>query len=147
MSDAKISSELVSALFYGINKGIGDVLGEGGAVLGRRASMSIVEFLKEKGMVKENMSNEEIRKLFVEEFGLAEDVQILEEDKKVTFKIVKPTLVDFLKAIMEKGLTPYVCPFVGVLALIYSESKGVKLMMNDVVPKGDEVDLIFKVLG
>jgi len=58
-----IDSTFVSALYYSINKAIYDVIGEGGKVLGRRASYEMIKMLKDLGYLKENMSNEEIEEL------------------------------------------------------------------------------------
>ncbi|MCQ6254172.1 MAG: hypothetical protein HZY31_04320, partial [Methanocaldococcus sp.] len=66
----------LSALYYGINKSIGDVMGSGGMVLGRRTSKEMVNFLKDEGILKENMSFEDIKELFVDKFGLSEDLKI-----------------------------------------------------------------------
>jgi hypothetical protein len=45
---------------------------------------------------------------------------------------------------MKANIKPYVCPFLGVMARMYSEIKGVKLMLLDVKPQGDIVEIVFK---
>ncbi|WP_457550728.1 hypothetical protein [Archaeoglobus sp.] len=77
-----VNVELVNAIFYGINKGIGEVMGEGGMVLGRRTSSAITEYLKKRGLLSKST---DIRKLFVD-LGLSEDLIIEEKDKEVIFK-------------------------------------------------------------
>ncbi|ADC70097.1 conserved hypothetical protein [Methanocaldococcus sp. FS406-22] len=145
MNKKYIDSLFVSALYYGINKAISDVMGDGGKVLGRRASYEMIKFLKELGILKEKMSNEEIKNLFVDTFGLSEDLNIIEDDKKVIFEVVRPTLDVFLKKLMEENLKPYVCPFMYLLSDIYGESNNCRLMLYDVIPESEEkIKLIFK---
>jgi len=145
MNKKGIDSLFVSALYYSINKAIYDVMGDGGKVFGRRASYEMIKLLKDLGFIKENMSNEEIKNLFVNTFGLSEDLNIVEEDKKVIFEVINPTLDLFLKKLMEENLKPYVCPFMYLLSEIYSVSNNCRLMLSDVVPETEEkVKLIFK---
>jgi hypothetical protein len=139
-----VGVDLINALFYGTNKGIGEIMGNGGMVLGRRIALEITNFLKNKGLIKDGMDEEDIRQLFVEVFGLSEDLIIEDRGKEVVFRVIKPVLTDFLEEVVKNNLTPYVCPFVGVLSNIYSEAKKVKLMLVDVKPESKEVELIFK---
>jgi hypothetical protein len=62
------------------------------------------------------------------------------------FRVVKPVLTDFLEEIMNANVKQYICPFIGVLSLLYSEVKDVRLMLLDVKPQDDFVDLVFKKL-
>ncbi|WP_456416399.1 hypothetical protein [Methanocaldococcus sp.] len=136
----------VSALYYSINKSIGDVMGSGGMVLGRRASKEMIDFLKDEGILKENMSFEDIKELFVDKFGLSEDLKIEDSGKEVVFYIVKPTLTKFLQKIKEQNLKPFVCPFIHLLSYLYEELNNHKfrLMLTDVQQEHDTVKLIFK---
>ncbi len=134
----------VSALYYGINKGIGEVMGSGGMVLSRVTSKAMLEFLREKGILHENMSDDEVKELFVKVLGLSEDLEIQEDEMEVSFVIVKPTLVDFLKKVTEENIKPYICPFIHILAKVYENGKDYKLMLEDVFPEGDVVKLKFK---
>ncbi len=142
-----IGVELVNALFYGINKSIGEIMGQGGAVLGRRVSQEIVQFLESRDLINKDMNDSDIVNLFVNVMKLSKDLKIIDDKDFVTFKIVEPTLKDFLNEIMQRNITPYVCPFVGVLCNIYSEIKGIKLTLSKVIPKENEVDLVFKKIG
>ncbi len=134
----------VSALYYGINKGIGEVMGSGGMVLSRVTSKAMLEFLREKGILHENMSDDEVKELFVKVLGLSEDLEIQEDEMEVSFVVVKPTLVDFLKKVTEENIKPYICPFIHILAKVYENGKDYKLMLEDVFPEGDVVKLKFK---
>ena len=55
----------VSALYYGINKAVVDIVGTGGQVLGRESAKEMISFLKEEGILKENMTDREIRDLLL----------------------------------------------------------------------------------
>ncbi len=136
----------LSALYYGINKSIGDVMGSGGMVLGRRTSKEMVNFLKDEGILKENMSFEDIKELFVDKFGLSEDLKIEDSGKEVVFYVIKPTLSKFLQKIKEQNLKPFVCPFIHLLSYLYEELNNYKfrLMLTDVQQEHDTVKLIFK---
>ena len=134
----------VSALYYGINKGIGEVMGSGGMVLSRVTSKAMLEFLREKGILHENMSDDEVKELFVKVLGLSEDLEIQEDEMEVSFVVVKPTLVDFLKKVTEENIKPYICPFIHILAKVYENGKDYKLMLEDIFPEGDIVKLKFK---
>ncbi len=139
-----VNPVFVSALYYGINKGIGEVMGSGGMVLSRVTSKAMLEFLREKGILHENMSDDEVKELFVKVLGLSEDLEIQEDEMEVSFVIVKPTLVDFLKKVTEENIKPYICPFIHILAKVYENGKDYKLMLEDVFPEGDVVKLKFK---
>ncbi len=145
MDKKGIDSLFVSALYYSINKAIYEVMGNGGKVLGRRASYEMIRFFRDLGYIKENMSNDEIKDVFVDKFGLAGDLNIIEENDKVIFEIIKPTLILFLRKLMEENLKPYICPFIHLLSELYSETKDCRLMLLDVIPESPEkVKLIFK---
>ncbi|WP_423793375.1 hypothetical protein ACPB8Q_03945 [Methanocaldococcus indicus] len=136
----KIDPLFVSALYYGINKGINNIIGSGGKVLGRIVSKEIITFLEEFGI-----KNVDIKKLFTEIFGLAEDLKIVEDDEKVIFTVVNPTLKEFLKKSMEEKIQLYICPFIHLLSELYSKDKDYKLMLLNVEPISEnEVNLIFK---
>jgi len=137
---------LVDALFYGINKGIEEVMGRSSMVLSRRVSTAIMEFLRRKKLVYEGMSILEIKKLFVDVFGLAEDLIIIERYNEVVFKVIKPVLTAFLEEVRNGNVKPYICSFIGVLSLIYSEAKGIRLMLLDVKPQDDFINIVFKKL-
>ncbi len=139
-----VNPVFVSALYYGINKGIGEVMGSGGMVLSRVTSKAMLEFLREKGILHENMSDDEVKELFVKVLGLSEDLEIQEDEMEVSFVVVKPTLVDFLKKVTEENIKPYICPFIHILAKVYENGKDYKLMLEDVFPEGDVVKLKFK---
>ncbi len=138
---------ILSALYYGINKAISEVLGPGGMVVGRRASKEMVNFLKDEGILKDNMSFEDIKNLFVNEFGLSEDLLIEDNGKEVVFNVIKPTLHIFLKRMVEEKIEPYVCPFIYLLADIYEKINGnkFKLTLKHVDnTQPDSIKVIFK---
>jgi len=140
----KIDPIFVSALYYGINKAIVDIIGTGGQVLGRETAREMIAFLRDEGILKGDMKDEDIRDLFVGVFGLSEDLKIEDRGEEVVFHVVKPTLHQFLKRAMEERITPYICPFIYLLSEIYSQSKGYRLMFKNTVPEGESVKLIFK---
>ncbi len=139
-----VNPVFVSALYYGINKGICEVMGSGGMVLSRVTSKAMLDFLREKGILHENMSKDEVKELFVKVLGLSEDLEIQENEREVFFVVVKPTLVDFLNKLMEENIKPYICPFIHILAKVYENGKDYKLMLEEVFPGGDRVRLKFK---
>ncbi|WP_456375412.1 hypothetical protein [Methanocaldococcus sp.] len=136
----------VSALYYSINKSIGDVMGSGGMVLGRRASKEMIDFFREEGILKDDMSFDDIKELFVNKFGLSEDLKIENKEDSVIFYVIKPTLSKFLQKINEHNLKPYICPFIHLLSYLYEELNNHKfrLMLTDVQQEHDTVKLTFK---
>ncbi len=139
-----VNSLFVSLLYYGINKAIIKVMGTGGMVLGRRTSYEMITLLKNMGYLHENMDNNDVKNLFVNTFGLSEDLIIEETENEIIFNVVKPTLGLFLKKIMEEHIEPYVCPFIHLLSAIYSETKPYNLMLKQVIPEPNNAKLIFK---
>ena len=140
----KIDPIFVSALYYGINKGIVNIIGTGGQVLGRKTAKEMISFLKEEGVIREDMSDEDIRDLFVNVFGLSEDLNIEDRGEEVVLHVVKPTLRPFLERIMKEKIIPYICPFIYLLSEIYSQNKGYKLMFKNTAPEGEGIKLVFK---
>ncbi|WP_456416400.1 hypothetical protein [Methanocaldococcus sp.] len=137
---------LLSALYYGINKAISEVLGPGGMVLGRRASKEMVNFLKDEGILKENMSIEDIKNLYVNEFELSEDLSIEDTGKEVIFTIIKPTLKMYREKMNDEHIEPYVSPFIYLLADIYEKinDRKFKLTLKQVESQPDCIKVIFK---
>ncbi|WP_456371560.1 hypothetical protein [Methanocaldococcus sp.] len=137
---------LLSALYYGINKAISEVLGPGGMVLGRRASKEMVNFLKDEGILKENMSIEDIKNLYVNEFELSEDLSIEDTGKEVIFTIIKPTLKMYREKMNDEHIEPYVSPFIYLLADIYEKINDgkFKLTLKQVESQPDCIKVIFK---
>ncbi len=137
---------LLSALYYGINKAISEVLGLGGMVLGRRTSKEMVNFLKDEGILKENMSFEDIKELFVDKFGLSEDLKIEDSGKEVVFYVIKPTLKMYREKMKDEKIEPYVSPFIYLLADIYEKINGgkFKLTLKQVESQPDCIKVIFK---
>ena len=140
----KIDPIFVSALYYGINKAIVNIIGTGGQVLGREASRKMLELLKEENIIKENMKDEDIKDIFVNIFGLSEDLKIENNNDEVIFHVVRPTLSLFLERIVKEKITPYICPFIYLLSEIYSYNKEYNLMFKNTLPEGDTVKLMFK---
>ncbi|WP_457611721.1 hypothetical protein [Methanocaldococcus sp.] len=136
-----VSPVFVSALYYGINKGISDILGEGSKVLSRKISMEMINFLEDVGYLNNIKDKEDLIKLFTKDFGLAEDLKIEENDDEVIFIVINPTLDLFIK---KMKTVPQVCPFIHLLSLPYSKLFNVKLMFKDVIIEGNKIKLIFK---
>ncbi|GBF36315.1 hypothetical protein [Methanofervidicoccus abyssi] len=132
----KIDPIFVSALYYGINKAIVNIIGTGGQVLGREASRKMLELLKEEDIIKENMKDEDIKDTFVNIFGLSEDLKIENNNDEVIFHVVRPTLSLFLERIAKEKIPLYICPFMYLLSEIYSYNKGYNLMFKNVLPEG-----------
>ncbi|CAB3289972.1 conserved protein of unknown function [Methanocaldococcus lauensis] len=137
---------LLSALYYGINKAISEVLGPGGMVVGRRASKEMVNFLKDEGILKDNMSFDDIKKLYVNEFELSEDLSIEDNGKEVIFTIIKPTLTIYREKMKDEKIEPYVSPFIYLLADIYEKINNgrFKLTLKQVDSQSDSIKVVFK---
>ena len=143
-NNKKIDSLFVSTLYYGINKSIINIVGTGGKALGRRTSVEMINLLKELGILKENMTNDEIKNLFVNDFGLSENLNIIENENEIIFEVINPTLDLFLGKLMEEQIEPFVCPFIHLLSSIYEETHNTKLMLKEVIPEQNKASIIFK---
>ena len=113
---AKGPTPLFANLFmYAVNKAAARILGKGALALTRGVSEDLWNYLVSRGLVPPNPTLEDLKELFVEKLGLAEDVLIEEEGDKLTITFKGLTVSDFLEAAMREGFEPVVCPLASIL--------------------------------
>ncbi|ADP77129.1 conserved hypothetical protein [Methanothermus fervidus DSM 2088] len=134
----------LNSLFYGINSALYELLGESGKTVGMTVAKHMKKFLERHGYIQDKMNISDLKNLFLK-FNLAESFEIKENDKNVILIVKKPYLSEFLQEMLKEGKTPYICPYVHLMSLLYMDITGKKISFDRPYIDKDEVQLIFKV--
>ena len=126
---------LAKLTLYGLTTGIWDLLGEGALGLGHVIGAQIVPVLeKEMGLELGGESfldiANEVCRLAVDEFGMAESVEASGDNDQITLKVKNCALRGLTNDLMAAGVSkPFICPLLCVGDAIL-DRKGVKAMSN-----------------
>lgn len=100
---------------YAINKAAYKVLGRSGLVLSRAASEELLSYLKRNGYLQAKPSWEDVKRLFVEEMGLADDMVFSREGNNAIIEMRGLKVAEFLKLTREENFEPVACPLASVI--------------------------------
>lgn len=120
----------VNLYMYAVNKAASRVLGKSAVVLTRGVSEDLWNYLVSRGLIPPNPSFEDLRKLFAEKLGLAEDVVLEESGGEVTITFRGLTVGEFLEAAAREGFEPVVCPLASILVKACESMSSGKLVIQ-----------------
>jgi|UniRef100_A0A7C3WNK2 hypothetical protein len=115
---------------YAVNKAASRVLGKSAVVLTRSVSEDLWSCLVSRGLIPPNPSFEDLRKLFVEKLGLAEDLSFEESGEVVAIVLRGLTVSEFLEAATRERFEPVVCPLASILVRACENMSGGKLVLQ-----------------
>jgi len=126
---------LAKLTLYGLSTGIWDLLGEGALGLSHVIGAQILPVLeKEMGLELGGESlldiANEVGRLAVDEFGIAESVEASGDSDQITLKVKNCALRDLTAGLRDAGVSkPFICPFLCIGDAIFNR-KGVKAVSN-----------------
>jgi len=120
----------VNLYMYAVNKAAYKVLGRGGLALSRAASEELLSYLKRNGYLPEKPSWEDVKRLFVEELGLADDMVFSREGSSVTIEMRGLKVAEFLKLTREENFEPVACPLASVILHVCEMMCGCRLVLR-----------------
>lgn len=115
---------LMGLTMRGVALGIWDVVGESASSLGPRIGEQTLEMMeKEMGLEVAGEKPEdvliEIGRLFVDEFGFCESVNVEPGSDAITMTVNKCLMASLTGKLIDDGVDPFICPYrnTGVAAL------------------------------
>jgi hypothetical protein len=124
------SNLFVNAYMYAVNKAAYKVMGKGGITISRLATDDLIKFLREKGVLSDRPSVEEIKKLFIEDLAIADQLEIEEKECDLNITLRGLKISDFLKKVQEEGFEPVACPLSGVILRVCEMHAGCRLVLR-----------------
>jgi hypothetical protein len=115
---------------YAVNKAAYKVMGKGGITISRLATDDLIEFLREKGVLSDRPSVEEIKKLFIEDLAIADQLEIEEKECDLNITLRGLKISDFLEKVQEEGFGPVACPLSGVILRVCEMHAGCMLALR-----------------
>jgi hypothetical protein len=90
----------------------------------------------------------EISRIFVDEYGIAQDVVLTQQDDTVTLEVKHCVLLQVEKDLVADGIKPFVCPFLNIAEAAMSRrlQAKTKLAQFDVQPEAHLCRLAFEIL-
>ena len=120
----------VNLYMYAVNKAAYEVLGRSGLVLSRAASEKLLNQLKRCGLLSEKPTWEEVKRLFVEELGLADDIVFSREGNGVVIEMKGLKVAEFLRLTVEESFEPVACPLASVILHVCEMMCGCRLVLR-----------------
>jgi hypothetical protein len=108
-------------IIYGLEKGLWDLFGETALATTNTIGNGMLEIL-EKSMGLEIAGEDpqdvltEIGRIFVDEFGIATDFDIIKNDDNIDFEVKNCVLMNVEKDLISDGIKPFVCPYLNIAA-------------------------------
>ena len=128
--------KLTSLIIEGLTKGLWDLIGESSFATARLIGNVAVEMLKkEMGLEIEGEKPEdilvELNRIYVDEMGALTDADVKIEDSKITLTFKGCLFSHMAKNFLDKGIPPFICPFMGMSMAAMRERLGLKSMVMD----------------
>jgi len=135
----------IVAYMYAVNKAAYKVLGKGGIVLSRATSDELIDYLARRGVLSEEPSVDEVKRLFVEKLNVAEDMYICEKEDTVIVELRDMKIAEFLELVKREKFEPVACPLIEVIIRVCERSVEGKLVVKKIdMPDPTKVSIVCK---
>lgn len=124
------SNLFINAYMYAVNKAAYKVMGKAGIMISRLATDDLLHFLREKSVLGDKPSLEDVEKLFTEDLAIAEKLEIEEDDYGMRITLRGLRVSDFLRKIQEERFEPVACPLAGVILRVCEMHAGCRLTLR-----------------
>ncbi|MEN4006201.1 MAG: hypothetical protein PQ975_11605 [Methanobacterium sp.] len=102
---------IYNTMLYLVNKAVFQLFGENSRALSRMAAKYIVDYLHSQNIIdKNNLNEESVKKAFIEDLGVCEDLIYSEEDGQAILKIVNPALREGIVELGKENLPVIIAP-------------------------------------
>ncbi len=140
-------------IIYGLEKGLWDLFGESALAVTNTVGEGMLQILeKSMGLEIEGENPQdlltEIGRLFVDEYGIALDFDIVKDGDSVGLKVHRCVLMQVEKDLVEAGIKPFVCPYLNIATAAMRRRMGLKTKISqiDVNPETHRCALVFELL-
>ena len=125
-----MSNLFINTYMYAINKATYKTMGRAGITISRLAIDDLIRFLREKGVLDERPSIEDVQRLFTRDLAIADHIEIEEKDCDLTIVLRRLKISDFLEKIQEEKFEPVACPLSGVIIRVCEMHAGCRLVLR-----------------
>jgi len=140
-------------IIYGLEKGLWDLFGESALAVTNTVGEGMLQIL-EKNMGLEIAGEDpqdlltEIGRLFVDEYGIALDFDIVKDGDSVGLNVHRCVLMQVEKDLVAAGIKPFVCPYLNIATAAMRHRMGLKTKISqiDVNPETHRCALVFELL-
>ncbi len=140
-------------IIYGLEKGLWDLFGESALATTNTVGEGMLEILeKNMGLEIEGEDPQdmltEIGRIFVDEYGIATDFDIVKNGDSVEMSVQNCVLMHVEKDLIKDGIKPFVCPFLNIAAAAIRRNSGVKTSISkfEVDTENHRCSLCFKMV-
>jgi len=140
----------MNIILYGLEKALWNVVGEGAFAITSPIGKGMLEIMKKELGLK--VSGEEaqdvlngIAKRFVEDFKIAEGLEITKNDNMVTVSVKHCILSQKEFLLQKQNIAPFACPFTNVARAAMEELLGMKTGIKKIDFKGDHCEITFEI--
>lgn len=130
---ARINAMIV----YGLEKGLWDLFGSSALATTNTVGQGMLEIL-EKSMGLEIAGEDpqdiltEIGRIFVDEFGIATDFDIVKDENDINFDVKNCVLLDVEKDLIADGIQPFMCPYLNIATAAMRKRMGLKTRISKI---------------
>ena len=140
-------------IIYGLEKGLWNLFGESALATTNTVGQGMLEIL-EKNMGLEIAGEDpqdvltEIGRIFVDEFGIDTDFDIVKDGDNIDFKVKNCVLMHVEKDLLAEGIQPFMCPYLNIAVAAMRKRMGVKARISkiDVDTENHACSLQFQML-
>jgi len=113
------SRELLNVMIYLINKTVFQLIGRSSRTLSRLSAKYIVDYLHSQNMVdKNNLDEESVKRAFIEDLGLCDDLIYSENDGLAVLNVKNPVLRESIVSLSKENILITVAPCIVYVYLI-----------------------------
>ncbi|MDO9045760.1 MAG: hypothetical protein Q7U35_10720 [Methanobacteriaceae archaeon] len=105
------STKLLNTMTFLVNKSIYKVLGENSRTLSRLSAKYVVNYLDSQSIIdKNNLTEEGLKKAFIEEMGLADDLLFDDTSNNAVLTVINPVLMESIIELNKENIPITIAP-------------------------------------
>ncbi|MEN4017065.1 MAG: hypothetical protein PQ975_01145 [Methanobacterium sp.] len=114
-----MTDALLNVMIYLVNKAVFQVIGRNSRTLSRLSARYIVDYFHSQNMVdKNNLTEESVKRVFIEDLGLCDDLIYSENDGLAVLEVKNPVLRESIVALNKENIPITVAPCIVYVYLI-----------------------------
>ncbi|UXM84426.1 hypothetical protein [Methanococcus aeolicus] len=126
------SRALLNGMIYVVNKAVFQVVGPSSRSISRLSAKYVVEYLHSQNIVdKNNLSEESLKKAFIEDLGLCDDLIYSENDGLAVLEVINPVLRESVLELNKENIPITVAPCI-IYAYVINDIRNCKASFEKV---------------
>ncbi len=123
---------LFNGVLYSINKSAYNVLGSSGAAMSRVSGKYLIDYFVSQNLLdKDNITKENLTKLFIEDLGFCDSVEYIENDGEAVVEVRNPILKLSACQLNKENIPILISPSI-MYAYVIAELDGKKAVFKNV---------------